>query len=208
MFTSPLKRKQLKTNPSVLKAYFHANDSILNLIGRFGVIERVVYQDPFVILVDTIVSQQIATKTKNAIMNKLETDLGNFDAQKIAQLNEADLRNFGISKQKAATLIHISQDIVSKNLDLDALKNQPSSDIIDVLIAYKGIGIWTCEMMLLFAYEKEDIISYHDFGIRKGIEILRDNGQVTKEIYQEFAEEIKPYGSQISFYLWALAQTS
>ncbi|HEY4538217.1 MAG TPA: hypothetical protein VIG45_07195 [Erysipelothrix sp.] len=205
---SQLKRKQLKTDPHRLKPYFKNNEAIINLIDKFGIIERIVYQDPFVVLVDTIVSQQITTKTKDKIMHQLEVSLGAFDAHTIAQCNVATLQSFGIAKQKVMTIKNIAQDVVSGDLDLEGLKEVDSSMIVEQLIAYKGIGIWTCEMMLLFAYEKEDILSYHDYGIRKGIEILIGHHPLTKAMYQQFSDEITPYQSQISFYLWALAQTN
>ena len=206
MFTSPLKRKVIETNETELLSYFKNQPLIYQLIKKYPNMKRVVYQDAFVLLLDTIISQQISTQAKDHIMQRLEKSFKAITPVTISVSTTESLRAFGIPKQKANTIINIANDCVEGKLDLDGLKNQSEKEIIETLIAYKGIGIWTCEMMLLFAYEKTDVLSYHDYGIRKGLEILFDIEKINSIQFNEFSKKISPYGSELSLYIWELAK--
>ncbi len=60
-------------------------------------------------------------------------------------------------------------------------------------------------MFLLFSLQRKNILSYGDYGIKKGLCILHDLGQMDKKTFMTFKELYSPYASIASLYLWEIA---
>ena len=78
-------------------------------------------------------------------------------------------------------------------------------EVIKELSSLKGIGVWTAEMLLMFSLGRRDVLSFGDFGIRRGL--CRIHGlaeeELTKEKFEEYRRLYSPYGTVASLYLWA-----
>ena len=44
----------------------------------------------------------------------------------------------------------------------------PDKDVIARLSSLHGIGVWTAEMVLIFAMQRPDVVGWGDLGIRRG----------------------------------------
>ena len=102
------------------------------------------------------------------------------------------------------------RDLARKCLDgtIDPKKfpKMSSQEIIEHLIAVKGVGEWTAHMVLIFTLRRPDILPTGDLGIRKGFQItygLRD--LPTKKQMEKIAEAWRGHESVASWYLWRAA---
>jgi 3-methyladenine DNA glycosylase/8-oxoguanine DNA glycosylase len=75
--------------------------------------------------------------------------------------------------------------------------------LIERLVAVRGVGRWTVEMLLIFRLGRLDVLPATDYGIRKGFAITYKLADLPtpKEILT-YGEKWKPFRSVASWYLW------
>ncbi|MPN12906.1 hypothetical protein SDC9_160226 [bioreactor metagenome] len=91
---------------------------------------------------------------------------------------------------------------MSGALDLDGLWQEPDHIVVERLSALRGVGVWTAEMLLIFAFLRPDVLSYGDLAIRRGIMELYGLKTLSKEQFERYRKRYSPYGTTASFYLW------
>ena len=94
------------------------------------------------------------------------------------------------------------------SINFESIKKLKDEDVISILTSFPGVGRWTAEMILIFSLERQDIISYNDFGIRKGMELLYDIDKINKKEFLKISEAYHPYATVASFYLWYAANNN
>jgi DNA-3-methyladenine glycosylase II len=76
-------------------------------------------------------------------------------------------------------------------------------EIIDVLVAVKGIGRWTAEMFLMFVLNRPDVLPVDDLGLREGVRDLYQLKERPKpKDLIELGERWRPYRSVATWYVW------
>ncbi len=114
-----------------------------------------------------------------------------------------DLRELGVSRQKAAYILDLADKVHSNELNLSTIGRLSDEDAIQQLVQVKGIGRWTAQMFLMFSLARLDILPVDDLGIKNSIQkhyalkALPD-GQVIEKI----AAPWRPYATVASWYLW------
>jgi DNA-3-methyladenine glycosylase II len=78
------------------------------------------------------------------------------------------------------------------------------TELISALTEIKGVGVWTAEMLMIFSLAKPNVLSFHDFGIRKAIRHYTFDG-AGKNDFERYRTMFCPYGTVASFYLWQFA---
>jgi len=79
-------------------------------------------------------------------------------------------------------------------------------EIVERLIAIRGVGRWTVEMMLIFNLGRPDVLPIHDYGVRKGFALLHELEEVpTPRALAEHGERWRPFRTVASWYLWRAA---
>ena len=126
-------------------------------------------------------------------------------AAQILQTEGEALRGVGLSGQKASYIKDLASRAESGALKLNRLARMTDDQVIEELVAVKGIGVWTAHMFLMFSLGRLNILPVGDLGIRKAIE--RAYGLSTMpgapEIEQLAIERRwHPYCSVASWYLW------
>ena len=188
------------------KEHLSNNDPLLKeVINKVGHIYREVEPDIFTSLVRSIIGQQISTVAQRTIYNRLLELVKEISAQTIFSLEQTELQQIGISNRKALYIKELASKVVNKEIDLESLRTKSDDDVIKELISLKGIGIWTAEMTLIFSLQREDIVSYGDLAIRRGMEKLYKIEKITKKQFDSYRKRYSPYGSVASLYLWAVA---
>lgn len=175
------------------------------LIEKYGVIEREVETDIFKALVYNIISQQISTKAANTIKARLIEYLDDITPKVVNDVSSEDLRSVGLSLRKATYIKEIANRVLNGDLVFDNLIHLEDDEVIKELIKLPGIGVWTAEMLLLFTLGRENVMSYHDLGIIRGLKRLYNKEQLSKEEFLEIKESFTPYASIASLYIWKLA---
>ena len=126
------------------------------------------------------------------------------DAEKLLEAETADLRACGLSAPKIGYLRGIAEAKCSGRINFRALARRPDEEILAELVKLKGVGIWTAEMLLIFALGRPDVLSFRDLGIRRGIMLLEQKETLSAEEFEAFRRRCSPYGTLASLYLWRI----
>ncbi len=154
-------------------------------------------------LLRTIIGQQVSTKSAQSVWNKLEGIVGDLtDPGNITRATDAQLRDAGLSRQKAGYARSLAGQVTSGDLDLARLPEDDEAAIAK-LVAVKGIGRWSAEIYLLFAEGRPDIWPAGDLAVQ--IEIGRILGHETRpseKQVRELAEGWRPHRGAAAVFAW------
>ena len=151
----------------------------------------------------TIVGQQVSVAAARSMWAKLEAAYGSPpELEKLLTASDDELRQAGISRQKAGYIRSLAGLVTSRQLDLDAL---PSDDdeAVALLTKIKGIGRWSAEIYLLFAEGRPDIWPAGDLAVQ--VEIGRLFGLADKpseKQIRELADRWRPYRGAAAILAW------
>ena len=174
-------------------------------IDRIGLVRREVQPDLFHALVHSIIGQQISTKAQTTIWGKMQTRFPGVRPDVIAACTLEELQRIGITFRKAGYMQDIARSIVEGRTDLHALAQLDDEALCHALSQFRGIGVWTAEMLMLFSLQRPDIVSYGDLAILRGMRMLYRHRSITPQLFARYRRRYSPYGSTASLYLWAIA---
>ena len=145
-------------------------------------------------LLRTIVGQQVSVHAARSMWNKLIARLGQpVDLQKLVESSDEELREAGLSRQKAGYARSLAGLVLSGELDLAHLP-EDDEEAIAHLIKIKGIGRWSAEIYLLFAEGRGDVWPAGDLAVQIEIgKLLGLDGKPTEKQLRELAESWRPH---------------
>ena len=192
-----------------MAALSHADKKLARVIRKFGPFptEMPEPKHPYAVLLQAIVYQQLAGAAAKAIFSRLKalgTDGESPTPEEILRAGTAKLRRAGLSRQKIAAV----KDLAKKTLDgtvppLDEIRHLSEEEIVERLTKVRGIGEWSAQMFLMFQLRRPDVLSIHDYGLRKGFQYVYGLKDVPKpKALLERGERWRPYRSIASWYLW------
>ena len=165
----------------------------------------------FETLVDAIVSQQISVKAADAIVARLRaaTGEGLITPEALGQLDFEALRAVGLSTPKARYIRDLTERVLSEQLRLEELVHQDDEQVITNLVAVKGIGRWTAEMILIFSLGRPDVLQVDDLGFVEGVrEAYNLPARPTRKEMLERGEAWRPYRTFATWYMWGMRRLS
>ena len=174
-------------------------------IDRIGLIRREVQPDLFHALVHSIIGQQISTKAQVTLWGKMQARFPGVSPEVMASCALDELQGVGITFRKASYIQDIARSIVEGRIDLHALAQLDDEALCHALSQFRGIGVWTAEMLMLFSLQRPDIVSYGDLAILRGMRMLYRHRAITPQLFARYRRRYSPYGSTASLYLWAIA---
>lgn len=187
-------------------AYLKAKDAKLGeVIDAVGMVEREVDDDLFSAVIHHIAGQQISTRAQATIWKRICDKLGTVNADSVLAAGMAALQSTGITYRKAQYMLDFAEKVKSGAFDIEAVKMMSDGDAIAALSSLKGIGVWTAEMILLFCMQRQDIFSYDDLAIQRGLRMVYHHRRITRNLFEKYRRRYSPYGSVASLYLWAVA---
>ena len=78
--------------------------------------------------------------------------------------------------------------------------------LIERLVALRGVGRWTVEMLLIFTLGRADILPVDDFGVREGYRVAAGLPEQPKpKALAEIGEAWAPFRTTAAWYLWRAA---
>ncbi len=189
-------RKHLSDNCPVLKP-------VIDRVGPCTLVPK--GDDPFTLLVRCVIGQQISTKAADSIYGKLLSHLSTptVPLAKLSKFTEAKYQACGISGPKQRTLRAVIDHVKANPKLLPSIPNLEDDAIREQLVAIKGIGPWTVDMLLIFGISRPDVWPVGDYGIKvavKNLFNLRKLPDAKKLI--KIAKPWEPYRSVASWYLW------
>ena len=180
-------------------------DSILGaIIENVGDYTLKRKNDQFAVLVESIISQQLATKAAEAIFQRFKNLYPKFpSATQILSTRKTRLRSVGLSEMKVEYLKDLAKHVQEGKLNMRLLSKMSDEDVIDHLTQVKGIGRWTAEMFLIFSLGRQDIFPVDDLGLRKGVQMVFSLPELPKpKDAEKLGERWRPYRSIATWYLW------
>jgi DNA-3-methyladenine glycosylase II len=196
------------------KALAAADPTMGDLIDRIGKIDLATRlrrrkeerpPDAYGALLRAIVGQQLSTKAARTIYLRVLDLFGGTtpSPEQLLEASEEDLRGCGLSGRKTEYVRDLARHVLSGELELDRLEQLEDEEVIEEIVAIRGLGRWTAEMFLLFHLQRPDVLSGGDLGIRKAIQIEYGlEGMPTPTQVLEIGERWRPHRSLASLYLW------
>ena len=154
----------------------------------------------FVTLCKLILEQQVSLASAHAHFLKLHAYIGNFTPENIMMLDDQEMRNCQISRQKSSYLRNLSAAVLDERIELDQLHLLNESEIRLQLTALKGIGNWTADVYLLFCLQQKDVFPIGDIAVINTMKEL--TAAKTKMDILNYAEQWRPYRSLATYFLW------
>lgn len=189
-----------------------ADPALAALIDAVGPCTLHPQPDLFFALVNAIIAQQISTKAKDSILARVvalytpEGAAPRFPtAQALLDTPDDALRAVGCSWAKVRYLKDLSARVVGGQLELERLPEMADDAVVAELVAVKGVGRWTAEMLLIFALGRPDVWPVDDLGIVVGAQRLLGLAErPTARALREIGERWRPYRTLVSWYLWRM----
>jgi DNA-3-methyladenine glycosylase II len=182
---------------------------LIREVGPFTLTPRA-KRSPFESLARAIAYQQLHEKAAQSILRRFVAlfSTGRFPRPAdVLAMNEQAIRGAGFSQAKVAAL----RDLAARTLDGTVptgaiVRTLDDEAIIERLIAVRGIGRWTVEMLLIFQLGRPDVLPVDDFGVRNGFRIAYGKRSMPKprEVLR-YGERWKPYRTAAAWYLWRAA---
>ncbi|KAL7949582.1 DNA glycosylase [Trichoderma barbatum] len=201
-----------------------------------GLAEKI---DPFESLVSSIISQQVSGAAAKSIQNKFialfstedddtpsQSVDGDSSAKKIfpipsevAACSIERLRTAGLSQRKAEYVQGLAERFASGEITAQMLHDAPDEELMEKLIAVRGLGKWSVEMFACFALKRMDVFSLGDLGVQRGMAAfvgrdvakLKSKGGKWKYMSEqdmvELSDKFSPYRSLFMWYMWRVEET-
>lgn len=192
------------THKTFISHFEEADPAIAGLLKQFGEYHIPERSDYFEALLRSIMGQQVSTKAAQAVYDKLCARYNNIlDPGILRDATQEELREVGISRQKASYINDLSDKFLSDPQKFEQLDKLNDQEVIESLTSIKGIGVWTAQMFLMFTLRRLDVFPVLDLGIRNAMIKLYDWDKETKHVvYNEYSERWAPYRSVACWYLW------
>ena len=174
-------------------------------IDDIGFIKREAFDDFTKGFVYTIIGQQVSAKAQNTVYKNLEDLLGDITMDNILNADHASIRRCGISPRKIKYILNFIDKVKDGTLNLKALETMSYKDLFATLSQLDGVGPWTVEMLMLFTLKRQDVLSFGDLGIKRGMSIVYKKKKIDKKTFTKIKNNLSPYGSIASLYFWEIA---
>lgn len=139
--------------------------------------------DPFKALCSGIMAQQVSGAAASSIKRKfigLFPSSSPLDDQavddlifptpaQVAPCTVPFLRTAGLSERKAEYIKGLAEKFESGELSAAMLVNASDEEVLEKLIAVRGLGKWSVEMFATFGLKRMDILSTGDLGVQRGM---------------------------------------
>ncbi|HET9526088.1 MAG TPA: hypothetical protein VFO99_07980 [Pyrinomonadaceae bacterium] len=157
----------------------------------------------FSTLVHIILEQQVSLKSAKAMLIRLQSAIDPFSPERFVELGETHLRSLGVTRQKSAYLVHLSNSILNGELSIAGLSRVSDDEVRTKLTRIKGIGSWSADVYLLMAMRRGDIWPAGDLALAVAAQnLLRLEKRPTPDELEAIAEKWRPYRAVAARMLW------
>jgi DNA-3-methyladenine glycosylase II len=190
------------------------DDAVAHLTKRDRILKKIIPQHPevwltsrgtpFITLARAIVGQQISTKAADAVWGKFIATVGKRPSPAaVIKTGVEGLRAAGLSQRKAEYLQDLAAHFGERRVHPEKWASMPDEDVIDELVAIRGIGRWTAEMFLIFNLQRPDVLPLDDLGLLKAISLHYFSGEpVSRFEAREVSLAWQPWRTVATWYLW------
>ena len=154
-------------------------------------------------LTEIIVEQQVSLASAAAIWKRMTAAISPFTPKTLLKFDETELRELGLSQQKARYCRALATDILEKRLILSDFPELDDSAVSEQLMQVKGIGRWTAEIYMMACLGHTDIWPAGDVALQSAMGHLKGyDVRPTIEQMDMLAEPLRPYRTIAARILW------
>lgn len=176
---------------------------LARVAGAYGIPPLWEREEGFPVLVLTVLEQQVSLASALAAFEKLKAAASPLTPESFLALDDASLRAFGFSRQKALYCRLAARAVLEGELDFDALRSMDDDAARETLLRLKGVGPWTAEIYLLRALLRPDAWPSGDLALQLAArEVKRLPARPTAAELDELAEAWRPLRAVAARLLW------
>ncbi|MBK1661333.1 DNA-3-methyladenine glycosylase family protein [Paracraurococcus ruber] len=195
--------KHLRRDPVLRKVVRRIGPCTLSAVER----------EPYEALVRAIAHQQVHGRAAEAILGRfLAQHPGHAfpPPQAVLAMAPEAMRACGFSQSKVAAIRDIAEKaaggLVPPRAQCERLSD---AELIERLVAIRGVGRWTVEMLLIFTLGRPDVLPVDDFGVREGWKVAASlDAQPKPKELAAIGEAWAPWRSIAAWYLWRAADAA
>lgn len=192
----------LDADPVAIDETLLTDAAIAPLVERLPGLRAAGSVDPAETLVRAIVGQQVSVAGARTVTARLAHELGApltvNDGQltrafpTMARLAGATIRDLPMPTARAATLRDVAAAVQSGDLVLDAGVDR--AELVERLMARRGIGPWTARYVVMRALGDPDVFLDTDLGVRRAL--------AERDLTPADAERWRPWRTYAMHHLW------
>ena len=161
-------------------------------------------KDIFFSLCKSIIGQQISVAAANSVFLRFKKKCNNrINAITVSKLTFSQLKNCGLSRQKVLGIKNLAKQIKEKSFKPNLITKMHDEEAIIYLSNLRQIGRWSAEMILLFTYNRSNILPIQDYGLLRAISKNYKKKYLPPDKFVSLLKKrFSPYCSVATWYLW------
>jgi DNA-3-methyladenine glycosylase II len=150
-----------------------------------------------------VTHQLISLQAAASIWARIQAHLGEVTAENMLAASENELRACGLSRPKITHMKSIARAVLGP-LDLASLPRFSPDEARKSLLAVKGIGPWTAELVALYALGEMNAFPHGDVGLMESYKRLSAaETRLSSKAFSQLAEDWRPHRGVAAHLLWA-----
>lgn len=176
---------------------------IAGLVEQYGMPPLWHRSQSFRTLVHVVLEQKVSLASARAVMMRVQELCPDMSPASFLQVSELQLRKAGISERKVSYCRSIALAITTGALNLTRLRRDTDTQVMEQLIAVRGIGPWTAGVYLLMAMRRPDAWASGDRAL--AVSLAECESLAVVPSYAELdkrAESWRPFRAAAARVLW------
>ncbi|NMX20934.1 hypothetical protein C5S30_00520 [ANME-1 cluster archaeon GoMg4] len=121
--------------------------------------------------------------------------------QALANADENELKVCKLSRQKSGYIKELALK-VANGYDLEGIKKMDNNEAVEELTKFKGIGMWSAELILITTLGRMDLCVPDDLGARKAVSHFYYDGKLQPgDVVREFSKRWGKFKGWVIYYL-------
>lgn len=193
----------MKTNYLIIN-YLKKQDFLFDILfKKYGLLESANKHNLFSSFIFHFIGQMLSNKVAYVLWTRFVNLVGEIEPHHILNVPDDKIKSIGISRAKIEFIKNFCNVIISGKINLDSLNELTDEDLIKTLTKIKGVGEWTAEMIALFSLGRENIFSFKDVALKRGIMKCHPNFKtLSKTRFEKLRKLYSPYCSYASLYFY------
>ena len=197
-----------------------ADQAMAGLVEQFYGLHLPHTASVFEALVLAVLGQQISTSVARIIRTLLIETFGpsaEFDGEtyyafprpaSIWASSPAELHTMKLTQRKSEYVYGLAGSALDPETGLERLEELTDQEIVEKLVALRGVGMWTAQWALIRAVGRPDALPLGDLALRRVVSrLFMDGEDVNDAKVEEIAQRWSPYRTYATVYLFSALRT-
>ena len=197
-----------------------ADQAMAGLVEQFYGLHLPHTASVFEALVLAVLGQQISTSVARIIRTLLIETFGpsaEFDGEiyyafprpaSIWASSPAELHTMKLTQRKSEYVHGLAGSALDPEMGLERLEELTDGEIVEKLVALRGVGMWTAQWALIRAVGRPDALPLGDLALRRVVSrLFMDGDDVNDAKVEEIAQRWSPYRAYATVYLFSALRT-